>query len=320
MAPLFALIPLDQTGEDPETGAPPAWVPTEGHGDASGVFRLDPSGFSVRSTFELADVVAPGLAADRLNGSLRLTPDGLYDLRLEAARQGGALMVLGAIPFGEGSASGTTAGTAGAPPEPAADQGAFHLTIDAASWPGDERLAAWLPFELPVTGPVSGHLQLGGDPEALSGSAHLEVEPATVADVELDLLIAELRFDPQTVRIDRVVARSGGGELTADGTVAIESGVLDLHAEAPDLDLDAEPFASFLPGDVSGRVAVSADVGGTLERPEVTASVVGTDLVIGGPQGRRRRRTRGWRSPGATRPCRSRGASPRCSASRAAVP
>jgi len=272
VAPLFALIPLDEGavegGDGAEASTPLAWVPTEGRGEASGVFRLDPAGFAVRSTFDLADVVAPGLAADRVNGSLRLTADGLYDLRLEAARREGALMVLGAIPFTDGTTTGSAEG--------------FHLTIDAASWPGDERLAAWLPVELPIRGPVSGHLQLGGDLEAVTGSAHLEVEPATVADLDLDLLIAELRFDPEIVRIDRAVLRSGGGEVTAQGTVALDSGDLALHAEALDLDLDAEPFASILPGDVSGRVSVSADAGGTLERPEVTASVTGTDLVVAG--------------------------------------
>ncbi len=276
VAPLFALIPLDEGGDGAEASGPPAWVPSAGRGEARGVFRLGPAGFTVRSTFDLTGVEAPGLVADRLNGSLRLTPDGLDDLRLEATRQQGALMVLGAIPFGDSGGGGDAAdaGTGAA--------SGFHLTIDAASWPGDERLAVWLPFELPLSGPVSGHLQLAGDPDALSGSAHLEVEPATVGDLELDLVIAELRFDPETVTVDRAVLRSGGGELTVGGTVAIAGGALDLHAEAPDLDLDAEPFASALPGDVSGHVALSADARGTLDRPEVTAVVTGTGLVLAG--------------------------------------
>lgn len=280
VAPLFALIPLE---EDPEATGPPAWVPTEGRGEARGVFRLDPAGVSVRSTFDLTDVVAPGLAAERLDGSLRVTADGLDELRLEASLRGGALMVVGAIPFGDGSGadSASPAGSAaGSEPAPSA----FHLTIDAASWPGDERLAAWLPFELPVTGPVSGHLQLRGDLDALRGSAHLEVEPASVGGAALDLLVAELRFDPEQVAIDRAVARSGGGELVASGTVAVDSGAITLHAEAPDLDLATEPFASFLQGDVAGRVALTADATGTLDRPEVTATVAGSGLVLAGRQ------------------------------------
>jgi len=275
VAPLFALIPLEEGGEP---APPPAWMPTAGSGEADGVFLLMPDGFAVRSTFTLSGVEAPGLVADRLNGSLRLGPDGLRDLRLEASRGDGALMVLGSIPFGEGPAP--AGGTAGA--EVAGAGPPFELTIDAASWPGDERLAAWLPFEPPIAGPVSGHLHLGGDPDALSGSAHLEVEPATVADVDLDLVVADLRFDPEKVWIDRAVAKTGAGSITGSGTVDVDTGALDFEAASDGLDLDAEPFASILPGELSGHLALTGAAGGTLDQPEVTATVSSDDLVVAG--------------------------------------
>jgi translocation and assembly module TamB len=158
----------------------------------------------------------------------------------------------------------------------------FELTVDAASWPGDERLAAWLPFALPVQGPVSGRLELAGSPEALRGRAELAVEPAEVGGVEVDLLLAELAFDPERLEVERVVARSPAGDLTARGALDFASGAMDFRVEAPALDLEEEPFATALAGDVSGSLALAADVEGTLERPRVRATLVSRGLNVAG--------------------------------------
>ncbi len=260
---LASLVPAE---EEPGEG-PPAWLPTAGTGEAEGVLRLRPAGFRVETTFDLAGVESPGLRADRLEGSVSVSAEGLRDLRLEAASDGGALLVAGSVPFEEGVRTVP-----------------FALTVDAAAWPADERLAAWLPFELPVAGPISGRLELAGSPEALRGRADLVVEPAELAGLDVDSLLAELAFDPERLRVERVVAEAEAGDVTARGTLAIESGAMDFRVEAPALDLRAEPFAGFLAGDVAGTLSLDADVEGTLEEPRARATLSSQGLTLAGQQ------------------------------------
>ncbi|HSL83825.1 MAG TPA: translocation/assembly module TamB domain-containing protein, partial [Thermoanaerobaculia bacterium] len=258
---LASLVPAEA---EPGAGPPP-WLPTAGRGEAEGVLRLEPAGFRVDTTFDLAQVAAPGLLADRLEGSASVSAEGLLALRLQAVRAGGALLVVGSVPFEEG--------VRGVP---------FELNVDAASWPADERLAAWLPFDLPVAGAVSGQLELGGSPEALTGRADLAVEPAEVAGFEVDRLDARLAFDPERLRVERVVAAAPAGVVTAAGTLLLESGAMDFRVEAPALDLREEPFAAVLAGDVEGTLSLAADLEGTLERPRARATLSSEGLTVAG--------------------------------------
>lgn len=283
VGPLAALVPLAPAaaggpigGEGTAEAEPVAWLPTAGVGDASGVFQLSPGTYSVTAVFDLTAVEAPGLAADLVTGSVLLTPEGLRDLLIQAARGDGAVIVAGTVPFGvEGAAE----------PSPP-----FHLTVEAASWPVDRKLAAWVPVEIPLEGALSGHLELGedlgvavaGEPASLVVAAELSVEPAAVAGVELDLLLADFRLDSERLWVDRLVGRSGAGTATARGSLALDAGELDFQVEAPRLELSGEPLASFLQGDLSGLVAVGVVVGGTLESPVLGATVEGSGLEVAG--------------------------------------
>ncbi|MFP3940798.1 MAG: hypothetical protein ACLF0P_10865, partial [Thermoanaerobaculia bacterium] len=236
---LTSLLPEDLRRGEPEEG-PPAWLPAAGAGEIRGVVRLRPETSRVETSFELADVETPGLAARRLEGSLDVTSQGLQNLVIEAAGDGGALMVTGSIPFEEG---------VGRVP--------FSLAVDAAEWPADERLGAWLPFELPLDGPVSGQLQLSGSPDALHGTVALTAEPVRLAGFEAELLRADLRFDPERLVVAEGLVRTAAGDVTARGTVAVESGALDLVVRAEELDLGGEPFSEVLAGDVRGRLGLA---------------------------------------------------------------
>ncbi len=257
---LATLVPVEE-----EDGGAPAWLPTAGRGEAEGVLRIRPAGVTVGATFDLYDVESPGLVADQVAGSLSVSTRGVSDLRLQAASDGGALMVTGSVPF-----------------EEAGPDAALDLTIDAASWPADERLAAWLPFELPVDGPISGRLELSGAGEDLSGRTDLAVEPAVIAGFEVDLLLVELAFDPGRVTVERGVIRSDAGDLTVAGVLDRGSGAIDFRVEAPSLDLTEDPFAGRLSGDVAGTLSLVADVEGTLEAPEARLRLESSGLTVQG--------------------------------------
>ncbi len=257
VAQLAALIPIDTSA------GPPAWLPTAGHGEAQGTLTLRPGVVTSDVSFKLSGVESPGLRAETVDGSARVGIEGIRHLILEASQAGGALMVAGSIPFDEGVAALP-----------------FDLTVDAAAWPGDERLAAWLPVELPISGPISGRLTLEGSVDSPVGTADLEVEPAKLAGIETDLLLADLSFDADHLEVQRAVVHTAAGEIRAQGTLEIASGALDFQIAAPTLDLDKEPLASALPGEVTGRLALEGTIGGTLDRPRAEATVTSEGLTL----------------------------------------
>jgi hypothetical protein len=240
---LMGLLPIAPATLD---GA--LWAPDSGSGRVWSSFTLSPAGMRTEVRLDLSDVVAPGYQAEEARGWLSLDRGGVYDLRVELAGQSSAAIVSGAIPFGEGS------------------ERPFELTVDAASWPSSSA-SRWLPFELPLVGPLSGSLQLRGDPAAPEGTVRVTMEPAAIAGAPVDSLLIDLELDPSKVRFREVTALATSGELRLAGALDRSTGALDLQLESEALELAGAPLAELLPVPLSGRMGVSARIGGTLERP-----------------------------------------------------
>lgn len=272
LAEVASLIPQAGDG-DPTDGEaePAAWLPTSGTGRATGTLSFRDGELATRMDLDLADVVAPGLVAEELDGTLHLGAEGIRSLMLEAVHQTGgpgALRVAGSLPFG--------AEEPGAPP--------FDLTIDLESWPADERLAAWLPVEVPVEGRVSGRVALAGAVEEPVGRAEIEMGEGTVVyGVELAGLTGALDLGPDAIVVERFVVDTGAGMVRGRGTIGRGEGAeLDFFVRSEALDLGADPLASRLGFDARGVVEMAARVGGTLDRPTVDVEVEGTGLVLAG--------------------------------------
>jgi hypothetical protein len=272
-----ALIPQGGDDEDAsQTGdpEPAAWLPTSGTGRATGVLTFQGGELATRIDLDLADVVAPGLVAQELDGTVRLGVDGIRGLMLEAVHETGApgaLRVAGSLPFATGEPSGP-----GAPP--------FDLTVDLESWPADERLAAWLPVEIPGEGRVSGRVALSGAVEEPVGRAEIEMGAGTVAyGVELAGLSGALDITPDALVVERFVVDTGSGVVRGRGAIGRgDVATLDFSVRSDALDLGAEPLASRLGFEAQGVVEMAARIGGTLDRPQVDLEAEGTGLVLAG--------------------------------------
>ena len=252
----------------------PIWLPNSGHGTAAGMVTIDPRGYSARFDLDLLGVVDHSLgSADRLYGTLTLEPRAVENLRLEATAGRGALMVSGRIPL-------APAGRA-LPDEP------LDLAIDAAQWPADG-LVPYLPAWFPVAGlrgEASGRVDLGGDFVRLTGQADADIAGLVLAGVALGRVRGQMAWDPARIAISDGVVENAAGRLLAHGSFERAGGGLDLTLDAPAVELGAEPVAGLLrlPG-LTGRVALMATAGGTLERPTATLSLRGQGLSYGGRQ------------------------------------
>lgn len=258
-------------GDLPRGEEPPFWIPAEGSGTAEGTVRIAGGRFTADLRLDLRDVASPIVVADTVRGSFRYSPAAIDDLRLEAADDGGALMVTGRVPLEE-------EGRRRRAPEPLA------LAIDAQEWPAQGIVAFLAPAlaESRIEGRVSGRLDLGGTAENLSGRAEVDVARLRVSGADVGDVQAGIAFAGSQVRIDRAVAQTPAGSVFVAGTFDTESKALDLTVDAPSLSLAADPLREALGGEVDGRASLAAAIGGTIDRPQGQASLRGTGLTVSG--------------------------------------
>jgi TamB, inner membrane protein subunit of TAM complex len=274
LAPLFPpgkpRLPTAHWTGPPETT--PIWLPNAGHGTAAGAVTITPGGYSARFDLDLQGVVSHSLgSADRLRGTLTLEPLAVENLRLEATAGAGALILSGRIPLAR-------AGRA-VPDQPLA------LAVDAAQWPA-AGLVPYLPAWFPVAGlagGVSGRLDLGGDFDHLTGRADADVQDLAVAGFAVGRARGQLSWNPARFAVDGAAIENRAGRLALRASYDRHSDAIALDLDGPALDLAAPPLSGFLraPG-LAGSVALTAAVGGTLERPRAHVSLRGHDVSWGG--------------------------------------
>ncbi|HVT16491.1 MAG TPA: translocation/assembly module TamB domain-containing protein [Thermoanaerobaculia bacterium] len=282
LIPLFPPV-RPKPGAPPPVQASPVWLPTAGHGTASGAVTITPTGYSARMDLDLRQVASPALgSADRLHGGLTIEPLAIEGLRLEASAGGGALLVTGRIPLAR-------AGRA-EPDEP------IQLGIDASDWPA-AGLAPYLPAGFPVAGvpgsdpahavelrgAVSGRLDLGGNFERLTGRGDVDASGVVVSGVQLGRVRGELAFDPGRFTVEGGLIDSPAGKAVVRGTFERASGVVDATIDAPSLSLAAEPLRGASSGTgLTGRIALMAAASGTLDRPRAMLTLRGQGLAVNG--------------------------------------
>lgn len=290
----------------PADGPRPPWLPSGGEGTVEGNLRRTADGaLSGRLELDLADVDLPAPAADgtggvrldRLAGSFRLRPGELRDLRLEATSGGGALMASGTVPLPTAGA-----GDADTADPDAWQRGPLSLDLDMVDWPVSTlaALAAAGGEPLDATGRVTLEADLGGTLRRPEGDVQVTAEPLSVAGFDFQRLRADLALDGPRVVVDSARLVTPAGELVAAGSWNRSTGALDgrvatAGAGDPDqfgelgdltnladlgagpeglaatrgIDLAEPPLAELLPGSLQGRVALVAEVGGTVESPAV---------------------------------------------------
>ena len=248
-----------------EGGPEDLWRPTRGSGKIVASLRLAPARADVDVRLDLVDVRAPGATADQVRGTLAVSADGIRSMRLEMLRPDAGLIVTGSLPFAE------------PPAEPLVP---FALTIDAAGWPLEEA-QAWLPFEVPVTGPAFGALRLSGGLDRLIGSVDLAVRPGSLLGVPMKEIEARLEFDPDRFFFQDLVATAPAGTVSAAGRWDPRTDELELDVTSSRLLLSRPPFSGWWPGELEGRAELDGFVAGTLATPHLSGRLDMVGLELG---------------------------------------
>ena len=260
-------------GEDP-----PFWLPNQGQGTLAGTVDIDRADYSALVQLDLRNAVTPDLAAEVARGSLRISPEAVDDLNLSLTHGGGSLTVAGRVPLAEEGRA--------APTQP------MDLRIVASRWAAGSVAGFLLPADtarsLSVGGEVTGGLDLRGFPEALQGQAEANISTLTVAGQQVGDAQVDVTFEGSRIRLRRASIQTDAGPVLISGAFTggpsgqEGSGTLDFTLDAPSLALARPPFRDLLGGRLGGNLAIGAVVGGTVDRPEATVRVVGTQLELAG--------------------------------------
>jgi hypothetical protein len=266
-----ALLPLLPPGErGNRAGSYPVWLPSAGRGTVAGTVAIFRTGYRAEIAPDLAAVQTYFGAADRVHGSLALLPEAVEDLRLEATRGAGALMMTGRVQL-------PAAGRRAAPAR-------FALAVDASQWPAPP-VAEFLFSPSPppaIDGEVSGRLDLSGDADHPAGRADAAIGKLAVSGVAIGRARGLVTFDPARVVVDGGLIESPAGQVLVRGAWQRQGGGLDLTVDAPALSLGAPPLARFVRSGLSGRLAVMVAVAGSLERPSATLGLRVSGLALDG--------------------------------------
>jgi translocation and assembly module TamB len=232
---------------------PPLWLPRSGTGEIRAAVRLARGAAEAKLDFELADLHAPGLVADTARGGLVVGEAAARDVDVVLTRADSRLRVSGVLPF---------EGTGRAAPLAA-------LTVAFESWPVEEA-GPWFPLPLPITGPADGTLDLTGRPPDYGGELVAAVSPAAVAGLGFERLDVELAWNESELVLRRMALLSFAGEVAGEGTYRFADDALDLRFASGEggLELAAQPFSGLWGDRVTGKLALTGAIRGTMERPE----------------------------------------------------
>ncbi len=136
---------------------------------------------------------------------------------------------------------------------------------------------------------VSGHIKIVGIPNAMSGSADLQLGSGKLAGEPLEGLVARATFNGANVNVENVDVRLGAGHIVASGTFNTTSKAFDFQGKAESIQLTRLAALTNRPGvpTVSGVADFTARLSGNLSEADfsgyqITFDGEGRDVTVNG--------------------------------------
>ena len=155
-----------------------------------------------------------------------------------------------------------------------------ELVAELDAWPL-ERVLAFLDFDLPMSGKVTGRLPLSGVTPELRGRSPVVWEKGSAWGQSFDRLTGTLAFEGDRIRISDAEGSLGGGSARGAGFYRFADGGFDLA-----LDIDSAPASSItrlstgVPS-FSGRISARVTGNGTVDKPALSISGTLREAALG---------------------------------------
>jgi outer membrane protein insertion porin family len=205
-----------------------------------------------------------------LSGQLVFSPAEIrFENALLTANNGGTVKLNYAAPRAETATSGTLDATF--------ERINAEEIVKAAGFSLEQKL---------IAGELTGEARLTGLPAAPRGSVNVNLQNGTIAGQPAQLATANIIFDAQTARLERVEARLPQGNVTASGTYDLKTKNYQVQGEANEISL-AKLVEAFEVKDttVTGNADATFSASGNaddLNQLKVELAATGRQLTING--------------------------------------
>jgi outer membrane protein assembly complex protein YaeT len=166
----------------------------------------------------------------------------------------------------------------------------FDLAIDAQSFPVADIVKFLDLGTFPVTGALTGKLNLKGPKSALEGSGAITVRNGSVYGEPVTTASANVTFTKGTLRLTNLNAQGPAGTLTGQAELNLNTNQFNYSIESSSINLSKVNALSALAGLLGGNLTVTSTGAGTFEQPEVVlsatlnqATLKGLNLPAGSP-------------------------------------
>lgn len=158
----------------------------------------------------------------------------------------------------------------------------FDLDIDARSFPVAD-IARFLDLgDIPVSGDVTGRLQLRGRKDALEGSGGVTVTNGVIYGEPVTSATADIAFTQGTMRATNVRVVAPAGTITGQAEFNLTTKQYNYTIESSSIDLSRLKLLSSLAGILGGNIQLNSTGAGTFDQPELVLTATLNQATLRG--------------------------------------
>lgn len=142
----------------------------------------------------------------------------------------------------------------------------------------------WLAQDWPVQGRLTATLDLKGYLDRPAGSVDFKIDEPVVAFIPFSLAEGRFVLGEDAVAIEALRVTRDAGEITVQGSVGLHGKPITLDAEGKNLDLRWVHDAGLVTQEMSGPIAMKAQLRGTVEAPLLEVEATTPSVSVRGIQ------------------------------------
>ena len=159
---------------------------------------------------------------------------------------------------------------------------AFDLAIAATNFPVKD-IASFLDFaNVPLTGDLTGTLNIKGKKESLEGQGTVAVRNGSIMGEPIELASADIAFTQGRMRATNVLVRSQAGEVRGEAEVDLAKERFSYTIASGSIDLSRLKILSTLKDLLGGHVVLKSTGAGTFAQPELVVEATLENATLRG--------------------------------------
>ncbi|HEX8152567.1 MAG TPA: translocation/assembly module TamB domain-containing protein, partial [Thermoanaerobaculia bacterium] len=158
----------------------------------------------------------------------------------------------------------------------------FDLDIAARDFPVADLITFLDLGPLPVTGNLTGTLNIRGPKEQLEGSGTVTVRNGSIYGEPVDTASADIAFTTGKLRATNVVVRAPAGEITGEAEYDFASERFNYTIKSSSLDLSRLKILESVRDLFGGKLIITSTGAGTMDNPEVVLEATLADATVRG--------------------------------------